>query len=80
MTLLQFCPPQSHHKLHADGRVLSAGETWEASEEDVPDLIAQDNIREAPEGSATTKPATTDAKPPSGTADTDNLMGDSHAS
>jgi hypothetical protein len=42
---LQFWPQQPHHLLKAGGRTLTAGKTFEASEEDVEELLANPEIR-----------------------------------
>lgn len=60
MPLLQFWPTQPHYLLEADGRTLTAGETFEASEKDAEMLLGNPDIRLAESQSATTTVEVTD--------------------
>jgi hypothetical protein len=71
--LLQFWPPQPHHKLVAGGKTLTAGETFEASDEDAAELLACPDIREAPKTSEAT------AKDDKKKASADNINKDTHS-
>jgi len=45
MILLEWFPQQPHHLLEADGRTLTAGDTFEVSEEDAQVLLGNPDIR-----------------------------------
>lgn len=55
METLEFWPRQSHHLLQSGGQTVRAGETFEVSEEDVEELLANDEIRR-PVGLAVAEP------------------------
>lgn len=59
---LEFWPQQQHHLLVAGGRTIVAGGTFEASEEDAIELLANPEIRE-PEGAASAAPPATQEEP-----------------
>ena len=45
MPTLEFWPAQPHHLLQAGDEIIEAGETFEASDEDVETLLANPEIR-----------------------------------
>ena len=60
MPTLQFWPSQPNHLLEADGRTLTAGECFEASEKDARELLEDPQIRKAPEEAKSTPVAPKD--------------------
>jgi hypothetical protein len=78
MPTIEFWPEQPHHLLQAGGETLEAGDTFEASEEDLESLLSNPELRipAAGEREETHRRGRSTPAQPQGTASGDQPSGD----